>query len=153
MYPNKQAIYDTAVAGLAKQGFRRSMAPLDSDMSGQCMYRGQDDCKCFAGQLVPDALYDPRAEGGNVRRDCTYGYAPSERAIAMLEASGVRLEDWEFLREGQLAHDNAKKQGGDGTTAGWHWEEIDDPESMKSRLRELGRKYGLVIPACLAEAA
>jgi len=48
---NKQLIFDTAVAGIRKQG-KRSVNDF-----GRCVYRSLNDCKCAVGHLIPDDKY------------------------------------------------------------------------------------------------
>lgn len=51
-----QQVFDIVLTGLRAQG----KASVDPD--GDCMYRGIGGCKCAAGMLIPDDVYDPKME-------------------------------------------------------------------------------------------
>jgi hypothetical protein len=59
----RQEIFDKAVGGVIAHG-GPSVKRLAFGV--ECLYRGPDGRRCAAGQLVPDHLYDPRAEGGRI---------------------------------------------------------------------------------------
>lgn len=62
----KQEIFDKAVAGLASQGFERSVINDDAHIDF-CAYRGDGGRRCAIGWLIPDELYSSAFEGEPVR--------------------------------------------------------------------------------------
>jgi hypothetical protein len=54
-----QQIFDTVARHLLTQA-RQARSHADF---GLCAYRASDGCKCAAGALIPDDLYDPEFEG------------------------------------------------------------------------------------------
>lgn len=90
---SKQQLFDKALNGIRAQG-----GPSRTT-EGFCAYRGTaSNRKCAAGHLITDENYIHNLEGQvSVRDDVT----------AALIASGVDREDLAFVRELQLAHDNA----------------------------------------------
>jgi hypothetical protein len=68
-----QEVFDKVVAGLAGQGFERSM---DED-NIHCQYKGQQNRKCAAGFLIPNEEYKKEWDqrfwpwDDLVRRKCT----------------------------------------------------------------------------------
>lgn len=51
-----QEIFNQVYLGIIKQG----KPSVDKD--GYCVYRGEDNCKCAVGFLIPDDEYDPEME-------------------------------------------------------------------------------------------
>ena len=62
---NQQA-FDAALFGIRKQGYTRSF----DDRINACMYRhpGDSSIRCAAGHIIPDDVYDPRAENSTIRQ-------------------------------------------------------------------------------------
>lgn len=58
---NAQQVFDTVLNGIRAQG----KASISAD-SNYCMYRSEDGCKCAAGLLIPDNLYDPTMENKSI---------------------------------------------------------------------------------------
>lgn len=117
----KQEIFNKVVAGLAAQGFERSV--MDD---GSCAYRGNDGRKCAAGHLLSDEHYRPELENKTI---AAIGVA------AVVVASGVPGHEatvWGLVGNLQRAHDRGKSPG-----------------DMKSRLLNVGYDYGLEIPEVL----
>jgi hypothetical protein len=54
-----QVVFDIVVEHALKQNCRSA----DPDNSNDCMYRGPNGTKCFAGALIPDDKYLPSFEG------------------------------------------------------------------------------------------
>lgn len=134
----KQDFFNRAVAGLASQGFKRSLGDL-----GLCVYRGEGECeglKCALGWLIPDEKYDyNKMEGGR-------------NFPAVLPAVGL---DWYVFEEGF-----GKVPQGDEAEAMRFFADLQEchddgayPASMRSRLNEFGVTYGLAIPAVLLDDA
>lgn len=122
-YHSLQEVFNVAVAGLASQGFERSMTDA---RNYSCAYRGNGDRRCAIGWCIPDDLYDPETEGirplvARFRR--VYG--------ALFH--GVDFSELTVLQE---AHDMAA-----------------DAADMRARLREFAKLYKLALPAVLAEEA
>ena len=87
---NEQQLFDVAYAGLAKQGFMRSVTDRNS-----CAYRGPNGFKCAIGQAIPDEKYQPEmdsCEGPNL--------------VIILESIGYH-GDYDFATRLQSAHDGA----------------------------------------------
>lgn len=123
-----QEAFDKAVAGLAAQGFKRSVGGPDG--FEQCVYRGKDGKKCALGHLIPDDLYRPRIEGMG---------AGNPLMRPLLFELGLSIE---FSRALQSAHDSAY-------TIDAHDKQIDAPETMKAMLRRVADKFGLTKPDSL----
>lgn len=117
-----QEAFDKAVAGLAAQGFTRSVH------LGGCQYRGPNGKKCALGHLIPDELYDPDMEGK---------LADHDRMRASLQIIGI---DDTLACSLQDAHDNVYLSGG---------EYADVPETMRVMLRRVADKFGLTKPEVL----
>jgi len=126
-----QELFNTAVIGLAAQGFERSFGPDGYS----CRYRGAEGRKCALGQLIPDEPTLLIAEGGY----CELG-------SAVLKAAGVEpAEDAvpaghfvtpkddhvaRFLQQLIAAHDRG-----------------EFPDEMKYKLRMLAKAFECTIPA------
>lgn len=122
----KQDILNRAVAGLASQGFTRSV-----DIAGGCLYRGLDGKKCALGHVMPDEKYRHSLEG-------------SGPTMAVCEALGL---DWRstasFLGQLQECHDHAYEVNDLG-------EKADRPDRMKTALRRFAEVWCIDIPEVLA---
>lgn len=57
-----QEMFDKAVAGLAAQGFRRSVLN-EGELEECCQYRGPDGMKCALGHVISDEQYNRSIEG------------------------------------------------------------------------------------------
>lgn len=64
----KQELYDKIVGGLRQQGKKsfkqRTIGIAVNDMI--CAYRGDNNCRCAFGFVIPDDLYSSRMEGSSV---------------------------------------------------------------------------------------
>ena len=109
--------YNTAVIGLASQGFVRSVI----EGTDKCRYRGSNKTKCAVGYLIPDERYNPLIEGDNIKVPSVQKCVDPERTLSYKEI--------EFLNELQRCHD-------DGETHSY----------MKTRLSALAIRYSLDIP-------
>lgn len=133
---NRQLVFENAWNGIKAQDFERSIRDnYDLRVSKNpviCAYRGGDGCKCFVGHNIPDTSYRPELEGLQVLHNIVRGAldpvlgVPTAGAIMCTDGDS----DYNFLRDGQIAHDN-------GLT----------PRVMEQNLRQLAAKYGLVVPA------
>lgn len=54
----KQEAFDAVARGILAQG-----KPAYDRSTLDCHYRSEDGCKCAAGHLIPDDLFDPDMEG------------------------------------------------------------------------------------------
>ena len=96
-----QEILDKVVNGLRKQGCK------SLDCRNSCMYRGPNDTKCAAGQLILDEHYDERFEGHPV-----YGPPDHPKVIGVrnaLRLSGCNIGDsrtFELVSDLQRLHDS-----------------------------------------------
>lgn len=59
-----QQLYETVVLHQRKQGQKSHVKLAEGDYS--CRYRGSDGRKCAIGCLIPDDVYKPAMEGGDV---------------------------------------------------------------------------------------
>jgi hypothetical protein len=117
-----QEAYNTAVKGLAGQGFLRSVGRHG------CMYRGNEGRKCAVGHLIPDSQYNPAGEA-------SWGLGQ-----VMEDVPALRGLSYEFLHNLQKAHDKAY------TASDFPVGYEDSPGMMKLALIEFGQKYELTIP-------
>lgn len=103
-----QEIFDFVTSSLLKQG-RQSI-----NLDGTCMYRGEYGCKCAAGWLIPDSVYNWRMEGESVWKDSFMNlldhdthslFSENHTLICELQCvhDGVSVEYWpvEFKRLAQ----------------------------------------------------
>lgn len=118
-----QEIYDTAKAGLEKQGWERSI-----NKKGGCLYRGPNGTKCAFGHLIPDDVYTKALEDVPVyellkRKNLT-------KMFAFLGGLDYSTDEKKvhFLDKMQQIHDMST-----------------DPQYMKSDFLVLGKKYELNI--------
>jgi hypothetical protein len=115
----KQEMFDKVVAGLASQGFARSLA-----MDGTCAYRGEGGLRCAAGWLLSDEDYTPDMEGSLVGDGVRF---------ALFLGSGHGRPERNLLRALQAAHD----------------QEAGSADELKAVLRDVGKRYRLALPECL----
>lgn len=92
MNPNFQRLFDQGVAGLAAQGFRKSVDPI-----GRCLMRSENGDRCFVGQFIPPERYVPEVE--------------DDRLINVLcdfcDFVAVSTETLDFFSNCQRAHDDS----------------------------------------------
>jgi hypothetical protein len=117
-FSNEQELFHVVFSALEKQGFIKSVVPVQVDVMWdidpsyiQCKYRGANDCRCAAGHVLPDAEYKEEFEALAVTGVKYFMDNFSENLI------------W-FLRELQRAHDFAKS-----------------PADMKQRLIETAKEH------------
>lgn len=110
---NAQQIFDTVLTGLRAQG-KASMGDEG------CMYRGEDDCKCAVGMIIPDADYRYEMEGQSAPLVVT-------KFPQLFHLQGHA----ELLDALQDAHDQELSSGGMGA-----WE-----AAMKSVATQFGLTY------------
>lgn len=73
-----QEIFDTVVTHL------RSMPRQSKNNYGPCKYRSFDGLKCAVGCLIPDELYTPKMEGGDVESLYDNFDLPHEEHLSLL---------------------------------------------------------------------
>ena len=129
-----QELFDTAVAGLASQGFERSMAPgkVEEDYPEEipeavCMYRGEKGRRCAIGWLIPDESYDPGFEGQAVRQLVARGHLLTDDGIVGENAWPSPLADL------QTCHDHSASSVG-----------------VRMSLANFARRHHLILPAVFA---
>lgn len=118
----RQTAFDTAVAGLAAQGFRRSVTGSFGQSS--CVYRGPDETRCAVGHCIPDEVYTHRMEGSQALE--LLQHYPSVRDLFADEVEAP------FLQRLQLCHDKS-----------------NGPEDMRERLMNFGVLSRLTLPDVL----
>ena len=57
-----QGLFNIAVRGLHKQGYRRSLSGTRTFLVNPSAYRGKDGMKCALGHCISDAEYNPALE-------------------------------------------------------------------------------------------
>lgn len=120
----RQEMFNKAVAGLAGQGFKRSVTS-----GGSCRYRDVEGRKCAVGHLIPDEVYQSSFEGK------TIGYLLKQCPELGTLLHGRSPTGEEFLLELlQWAHDVGKV-----------------PAVMRENLRVVASQYNLKIPEVLCE--
>lgn len=119
----RQEMFDKSVAGLASQGFERSVS-TDGEIEA-CLYRSGAR-RCAYGWILPDNILDRLERDGNL----------SCAALTLFQLYVVGelpgYDDVEFIVDLQRAHDSATFHG-----------------HMKSNLRELAARYNLAVPSVL----
>lgn len=155
IYSDAQTLFDEAVAGLASQGWLRSVIirrwdngeiiPVEeasTDTLGDadilCRYREPDGVRrCAVGWLIPDEYYRPYFDGeGEEAADESGMHATAVNRL-IHEAKGAWLFDPKlnaFAMGLQHAHDKG-----------------ETPADMKEKLRELAKEYSLAVPDVLKE--
>lgn len=115
----RQNWFDTAVKGLASQGFERSLSKAGDGLTERCAYRGSEGRKCAVGWLMNDeeALAADRKTWSAI-------------TLPLLNGQNLSIEDRYFLSDLQDAHD-----GG-----------YSEEALMQRRLVEFATQYGLSIP-------
>lgn len=115
----RQFWFDTAVRGLASQGFERSLSKAGDGVTERCAYRGSEGRKCAVGWLMNDEeaiLADRRLLSGF--------------SLLLLNGQNLSIEDRFFLSDLQDAHDGARAEG----------------DLMQKRLVDFATWYGLSNP-------
>ena len=132
-YNNLQDIYDTAVAGLASQGFQPA---YNTEYGGpSCAYRGTEGRKCAIGWCIPDELYSPAMEHKNIKALLVGSFKDSLQGLFPDSIST------DTLLELQKCHDNYVAAS----------EATNVVEMMRKHLRIFGLEHNLQIPESLAE--
>lgn len=131
-----QRWFNKAVAGLAAQGFERSISN-----GALCMYRGENGRKCGIGQLIPNSSYDPSMEAKAVNLAFSFveyeGPEVDGGMLALFLALadiGVEVMDDGFLSALQSAHDRGR-----------------NPALMRGNLAYVAARFRLRAPKVLAE--
>ena len=114
----RQFWFDTAVRGLASQGFERSLSKAGDGVTERCAYRGSEGRKCAVGWLMNDE------EALEADRRLLSGFS-----LLLLNGQNLSIEDRFFLSDLQDAHDG----GPEG-------------DLMQQRLIEFAEEYGLSTP-------
>lgn len=117
----KQAIFDRVCKGLASQGFQQSLTPY-----GACAYRGDEDRRCAAGWILPDANFTEEMNSWAL------GDGPAKWKLFGITKQAHR----NFLRRLQAAHDESLT-----------------PEEMREDLAAIGRRHRLRLPRSLTAVA
>ena len=112
--------YNTAIIGLASQGFVRSVTDIGFGVN-RCQYRGSNNTKCGIGYLIPDERYNSLTEGNSIFIHSVRNCVDPDR--------NWTYEEVEFLNDLQTCHDNGKI-----------------PSEMKTKLSALAIQYNLDIP-------
>ncbi len=94
--PTKQEIFTQVKDHLLKQGCK-SQKMVDGTLI--CAYRGDNGCKCAAGCLIPDDMYDPDFENISWNANGNIGFADMK---FKLNLNGYDY----FIRELQGIHDS-----------------------------------------------
>lgn len=118
---DRQKFFDTAVAGLASQGFQRAVTYGYAGFGiPACRYRNKEGRRCAIGWNIPDEQYDDSFENKK-------GYIVLE--LLGYDISGTPGNDFDFIDYLQKSHDEA-----------------ESPEDMKNNLRLFAAKYHLQLP-------
>ena len=135
---NQQEIFNQVVKGLASQGFQQSgVSYVENHISCKfrgisCKFRGDKGMKCALGHLVTDEeLAEMSAKANRDGREPP-AYMVSDFLLKKFgsTSSVEALSDGKLLWEMQIAHDNGRS-----------------PESMKKRLNEVAKRFGLTAPS------
>ena len=135
-FESKQAIFDTAVRGLASQGFKRSVSEGDtaSGEGATCLYNGPGGIHCAVGWLIVDL---PMHADEN---DDKLSMMIRRRPDVASRFNGLFETDYErndFLAELQRCHDIGRVQlcgeEPEGTT----------PDAIQAALRRFAERHGL----------
>lgn len=116
-----QQHFTTAYAGLASQGFERSVRSNDD----ACLYRAPDGRKCAVGHILPDEAISMNMNGGSIG-DLT---SVNNLADEILFGDSSYDEMGNFLNDLQDAHDSAYT-----------------PDAMRSNLRAVATYHHLTVP-------
>lgn len=115
----RQFWFDTAVKGLAAQGFKKSMSMRHDDMTERCAYRGSHGRRCAIGWLMDSET----ANEADLNRVSAF-------ELRILNGQELNIEDRYFLSDLQDAHDSGP----------------NECSEMKRRLADFAKEYGLSIP-------
>lgn len=107
-----QQVFDIVLTGLRAQG----RASLSKD--GNCMYRGDGGCKCAAGFLIPDSVYENSMET-----------VSAPLVISKTPALANLVEHSRLIDALQYAHDSHLASHG--------------INSWEGEMHEIARRYGL----------
>lgn len=135
----KQALFNKAVKGLARQGFAPSYLP---DGEGTCAYRGEDGKRCALGHLIPDAVYKPEMEGHNAL-DLLAPGGSWGTGLRVTDLEGMAGYDIDEDQEQQLAEFLFGLQGCHDSAA--------SPGVMRVELQDFADLHGLALPPTLRE--
>lgn len=133
-YSSLQEVYDTAVAGLASQGFRQSKE------RSMCRYRSADGPRCAIGWCIPDDVYTPGMEGKSI----VALLRKSERSPGLEQLfKGISHS---ALDELQLCHDDiiVRYEGTDAAS-----ESKNPEEQISDNLRNFAAKWNLQVHTAL----
>lgn len=120
---SNQEMFDTAVKGIASQGWKRAILPAERarEFNG-CAYRDGVGGKCAIGWNIPDESYNERIEG-------------SLASGKLVQEAVGREYDTKFATELQSAHDTSQTK-----------------LKMVDSLRSFARNWDLKIPPELENA-
>ena len=92
-----QEIYDKVLFALRAQGAASTQTDPQTGET-ECAYRGDNGCKCAAGHLIPDAMYDSSMERQSIAAILVNN--PELKSTIEIDAEQIVL-----LRQLQVAHD------------------------------------------------
>jgi hypothetical protein len=105
----KQEMFSKVYLGVIAQGGPAVQAGAGAQESPECMYRTENGRKCAAGQLIPDAEYNPAMEYGTIQAELgdRSGGGGNTRTFDNREyfVKLVGAENFEFLESLQATHD------------------------------------------------
>jgi hypothetical protein len=97
---------------------------------GNCLYRGEDNCKCGVGHLIPDSRYNPKFDQGIVGAGTLIREFRDELGVVVPETHDKDfVRKVYFLQELQRAHDDC------GLTSSTF------AEQLQPRMDELRREF------------
>lgn len=107
-----QQIFDLVAIHLLRQNQRSMTFNPSASSAGLCAYRGNAGCKCSAGALIPDGLYDrDLMEGKTVLLRSVFealvqvGATSADELGGHQPVSGTRLH---LIRDLQTVHDTSE---------------------------------------------
>lgn len=116
----KQEIFDRVVTGLRKQGCKSAKNNGKGIIS--CLYRGPNNTKCAAGQVILDSAYDDSFEGKPINDLIDI------HGDEYLFGDKIEIESIILLVRLQISHDKCK------------------PEYWENEWQCLANEYGLTMP-------
>jgi hypothetical protein len=125
VYKNLQEVFDTAVAGLASQGFAISWA------GAQCAYRGPHGRKCPIGWCIPDEIYSPDLEGTSINA-LMCGRDSHQKILDLF----CYIDNYSLI-ELQRCHDEVAQV---------EILDIDKPELLRANLFKFAKRFHLILP-------
>ncbi len=101
---DNQQVFDYVVQQLRLQGVKATSSDdnINSCAAGKCKYRGPDNTKCAAGQLIPNSDYNPSFEGYSVIPSNVNSSSPDALVSVYF---GKRNFDLKFVKRLQTIHD------------------------------------------------